>query len=28
MEKRPASEGQKIADDMGLEVAFEKVGGF
>lgn len=28
MEARLRSEGQKIADDMGLEIAFEKVGGF
>ncbi len=28
MEKRLHSEGQKIADEMGLEITFEKVGGF
>ena len=28
MEARLRSDGQKIADDMGLEIAFEKVGGF
>lgn len=28
MEARLRVEGQKIADDMGLEIAFEKVGGF
>ncbi|SEO82130.1 N-carbamoyl-L-amino-acid hydrolase [Salinihabitans flavidus] len=28
MEQRLREEGQKIADDMGLEIAFEKVGGF
>ncbi|MBB3711819.1 N-carbamoyl-L-amino-acid hydrolase [Limimaricola variabilis] len=28
MEARLRSEGQKIADEMGLEIAFEKVGGF
>jgi N-carbamoyl-L-amino-acid hydrolase len=28
MEKRLREEGQKIADDMGLGIAFEKVGGF
>jgi beta-ureidopropionase / N-carbamoyl-L-amino-acid hydrolase len=28
MEAQLRTQGQKIADDMGLEVAFEKVGGF
>lgn len=28
MEARLKTEGQRIADDMGLEIAFEKVGGF
>ncbi|PHP28926.1 Zn-dependent hydrolase [Limimaricola cinnabarinus] len=28
MEARLRTEGQKIADEMGLEIAFEKVGGF
>lgn len=28
MEARLRSEGQKIADEMGLEIAFDKVGGF
>ena len=28
MEQRLQVEGQKIADDMGLEISFEKVGGF
>ncbi|WP_334060813.1 Zn-dependent hydrolase [Limimaricola cinnabarinus] len=28
MEARLRSEGQRIADEMGLEIAFEKVGGF
>ena len=28
MERRLRTEGQRIADEMGLEIAFEKVGGF